>query len=364
MTVYQRAVMPENFYDVTSDQLLVQPEPQYPFAEMWLSAMALSLDPDAAAMGLQGRYVPQAGANYSASDRGALMLANPLARELIAAKVDFNGTPGSTVRLNRPVYANTTYTESSRRIVSGTSITQTPITVASQQTNLTLYCYGGPYDQVNSRPAPYGIQSFDANMGVHNAAQIHGTQLVRDFRRFIELVNISLLDLESSVVYPDGMSADNDATTSGMFPLRFEQLTRAHRDANVANLPTFADGYRMIALTPLQIQQLEVDPAYQRAGQYFPEYNVLFGSAYKKSVAGFHVFEVQTLTTVNNSSSIAVHRGHVVAPGALLGGMGRRPRVMPNTNDNFGETILVMWLADLAFGLANNTFSIGVRSAA
>lgn len=364
MPNFQRAVMPENFYDVTSDQLLVQPEPQYPFAEMWLGAMGLSLAADAGSMGLPGRTLPQAGAAYSAADRGALMLANPVMRELIAAKVDFNAAPGQTVRLNRPVYANTTYTESSRRIVSGTSITQTPITVSSQQTNLTLYCYGGPYDSVNSRPAPYGIASFDANMGVHNAAQIHGTQLTRDFRRFIELVNVSLLDLESSVVYPDGMSAANDATTAGMFPMRLEQLTRAHRDANNANLPTFSDGFRMAALTPTQIQQLEVDPNYQRAGQFFPEYNILFGPSYKKSVAGFHVFEVNTLTTTNNSSSIAIHQGHVISPGALLGGMGRRPRVMPNTNDNFGETILVMWLADLAFGLANNTFSIGLRSAA
>lgn len=356
--------MPENFYDVTSDMLLVQPEPQYPFAEMFLGALAVSLNADAGTLGLPGRQIPQGGAPYTAADRGALMLANPIMRELIAAKVDFNALPGSTVRLNRPVYANTTYTESSRRIVSGTSISQTPINVSSQQTNITLYCYGGPYDMVNSRPAPYGIASFDANLGVHNASQIHGSQLNRDFRRFIELVNISLLDLESSVVYPDGMSAANDATTAGMFPMRLEQLTRAHRDANNANLPTFSDGFRMAALTPTQIQQLEVDPAYQRAGQFFPDYNLLYQGQYKKSVAGFHIFEVNTLTTTNNSSSIAVHQGHVIAPGALLGGMGRRPRVMPNTNDNYGELVLVMWLADLAFGLANNTFSIGLRSAA
>lgn len=363
MGVYDRAQMPENFYDVTSDMLLVQPEPQYPFAEMFLGALGLSLNTDSL-LGLPGRTVPQVGAPYTPADRGALMLSNPVMRELIAAKVDFNAMPGQTVRLNRPVYANTTYTESSRRIVSGQSISQTPITVASQQTNLTLYCYGGPYDSTNGRPAPYGIASFDSNLGVHNSAQIHGSQLNRDFRRFIELVNISLLDLESSVVYPDGMTAANDATTAGQFPMRLEQLTRAHRDANNSNLPTFSDGFRMAALTPTQIQQLEVDPQYQRAGQFFPEYNVLFGAAYKKSVAGFHVFEVNTLTTTLNSSSIAVHQGHVVSPGTLLAGMGRRPRVMPNTNDNYGETILVMWLADLGFGIANNTFSIGLRSAA
>jgi len=47
-----------------------------------------------------------------------------------------------------------------------------------------------------------------------------------------------------------------------------------------------------------------------------------------------------------------------------MGGMGRAPRVAPNTNDNYGETVLFIWLADLAFALANNTFSLSVRSSA
>ena len=33
--------MPENFYDITSDMLLVQPEPQYFYAELFLGANGL-----------------------------------------------------------------------------------------------------------------------------------------------------------------------------------------------------------------------------------------------------------------------------------------------------------------------------------
>ncbi len=69
-----------------------------------------------------------------------------------------------------------------------------------------------------------------------------------------------------------------------------------------------------------------------------------------------HVFKSTTLTTASNSSSVTIYRGHCFGPGVMLGGMGRPARVAPNSNDNYGETALVIWLADLAFGLADNRF--------
>ena len=83
-----------------------------------------------------------------------------------------------------------------------------------------------------------------------------------------------------------------------------------------------------------------------------------------KSVSKTHVFKSTTLNTPTNTSSVAIQYGHYVAPGALLGGMGRRPRCVPSTDDNYGETAKVVWLADLAFGLADNRFVLSVRSAA
>lgn len=362
MASFGRASVPENFFDITSDMLLVQPEPQYLYAQMFLGALGASLSPPSE-LGLPGRAIGGAGAVYSAEDRDRLMLSNPMFREVIAAEVDFNGKPGNSVRINRPVFANTTYTESSRRVASGTTISTTPITVSSQQTNLTLYRYGGPYDSTNSRVAPYAIEAFDANMGVHKAASIHGTHLKRDFHRFIDAVEVSLLDLAASAIYPEGMSAVNDATVTGSFPFTYEQLCRVGRDMDIANLPTFSDGFRALVLTPTQINQLRQNDQYNKASQFFPEYNALF-PGYVKSVNKFHIFMSNTLTITNNSSSVPIHYGHAIAPGALLAGMGRAPRVAPNTNDNYGETALVVWLADLAFGLANNAFVYSVRSSA
>ncbi len=359
---FSRATMPEEFYDKTSDMLLVQPEPQYLYAMLWLGAMRASLEIPSA-LGMPGRETPSSGADYTPAERDRLMLANPMFNEVIGAKVDFNGAPGATIRINRPAYATTTYTEASRRIMTGATISTVAISPTSEQNSLTLFNYGGPYDSVNSRIAPLGIESFDANMGVHKAAQICGTTMKRDCHRFLDTVNVQLLDLASTAVYPEGMTAVNDATSAGSFPFTYEQLNRTEQGMDDANLPTFGDGFRVLVLTPTQLKQLKDDPQYQRQAFSFPEYNTLFPQ-YVKSVGKFHVFKSTTLTTTANSSSVAIHRGHAIAPGALLAGMGRKLRVTPATDDNYGNTVKAIWQGDCAFGLADSRFCVSVRSSA
>jgi hypothetical protein len=81
------------------------------------------------------------------------------------------------------------------------------------------------------------------------------------------------------------------------------------------------------------------------------------------SIGKLHIFQSMTLNQAVNGSSIPVHKGHLLAPGALLGGMGAPPRVAPSTDDNYGEVAKVIWVAYLGFGLADSRFSISVRSA-
>src|SRR4051812_14293173 len=98
MSSFQRASLPENFYDITSNMLLVQPEPQYLYAQMWLGAMGANLAAGGA-LGLPGRTLPMAGAAYSSEERDRLLLANPIMSQVVAAKVDFNALPGNTIRI-------------------------------------------------------------------------------------------------------------------------------------------------------------------------------------------------------------------------------------------------------------------------
>ena len=49
----------------------------------------------------------------------------------------------------------------------------------------------------------------------------------------------------------------------------------------------------------------------------------------------------------------ALPQAHAIAPGAFLGGTGKAPRVAAASDDNYGETAKVIWLAYLALGLAD-----------
>jgi hypothetical protein len=359
MSAFSRVTMPSNFYDITSSMLLTAPEPQYLYAQLFKAALGTGLAVPSE-LGLPGRAVGGNGAPYSAAERDRLILSSGLPSSLFATTVNFQAMPGSSIRINRPVFTNSTYTAVSRKIATGTTISTTPITPSGAQTNLTVERFGGPYD---STVQPYGIEAFDASMGVHRAASIVGTHLKRDFDKFLDAVWVTLFDLAATAVYPEGMSAVNDATTVGSFPFTFEQLGRTERLMDVANLPTFPDGFRALVLTPIQVEQLGLDGNYNSRAKEFPQYSSLFPQ-YVASVKKFHIFKSNTLATTANSSSVAIQYGHAIAPGAAMGGMGRAPRVAANTNDNYGETVLALWLADLAFALANNEFVYSVRSSA
>lgn len=355
-----RITLPENFFDVTSAKLLSQPEPQYPLASLFLSAVAAAL-PVPTGLGLDGRQVPSAGVEYSAANRDRLMLAQALPSSLFALGIDFAKTQGNTVRINRPLFADTTYTVASRRVASGQSISTTPVEIGSEQTHLVLERYAGPYDSTNNRVAPYAIESFDSNMGVQSMPSMVGTHLARDFHKFLDAVHV-VLGNSGTAVYPDGMTADNDATTAGSFPMTVEQISRTEQLMDEGHLPKLPDGKRVLILTAQQWKQLKHDPEYGSNSNHHPEFNILFGQ-YAGTVCGFHTFVSETLTKTSNSSSVAVHKGIAMAPGCFMGGMGRPARVATSTDDNYAETVKAIWLADLAFGITDSRFFRSVRSA-
>lgn len=362
MPTTSRLTLPENFYDITSDELLLQPEPQYPLARMMYAAITADLNiPEA--LGLPGRTAPTAGANYVTpqSQQFDMNGGQEIQSQAFAVKIDFTAKPGQTVRVNRPLYPNTTYTLASRLVPSNTSISTTPIQVGSEQTDLTIFRYAGPYDQTNSRVAPYGIEAFDANMGVHKAAKIVGGNMKRDYDKFVDTVWVTLLDGTSVSIYPKGFAVDNDIASVGAAPMDFDTIARTERQLDESNIPYFGTGKRVILLTPQQLQELKNDAQYARYAQYFPEYNALFPE-YVGDIGKFHVLKSNTLNKTNNSSSVPVNHGVAFGPGIFGVGMGRAPHCAASTDDNYGETAKVVWIADLGFMLADNRFGVGVRT--
>lgn len=361
MAIINRASLPEEFFDTTSDMLLVAPEPQYFHAQLAKIALNASLTP-AGALGLQGRALPSQGASYGSVEDDRLVLSDPIMSAAVTVVPDLGKAPGMTIRMNRPVFANTTYTQASREVVSGASISTTPIDLSSEQVAITVKRFAGPYDATNSRPAPFAVDRFDASMSIHSLTSMVGKHMKRDFDKFLDGVVVALYDAASTSVYPTGFAADNDITVAGAAPLDLATLWSAEKTLDVANVPTFGNGRRVAVLTPAQLNDLKNDTQFARYAEFHPPVNPLLTQTYFKSVGSIDIYKSNTLNAATNGSSVSVQKGQMFGPGMVGMGLGEMPRVTFSSSDNYGEQALVIWLVYAGFVTLDSRFGISLRT--
>ena len=168
------------------------------------------------------------------------------------------------------------------------------------------------------------------------------------------------MDEATTAVYPEGMTAVNDPTLTGQFPLDYETISRTERVMDDAHLPTLSDGKRILVVTPTGKKQLKDDPQFAHYAEAHKEISPMF-PGYFTTCSGFHCCVNNMLAQTDNSSSVEVHYGHAIAPGALGIGMGRPPRVRNSTDDNYGESQKLIWIADHGFKLLDESFVVSVR---
>lgn len=353
--------MPEEFFDITSAQLLLQPEPEYLFAKLAMAAIAKDLAESDVGGLLPGRGPSSQGAPYASADDGALVLSDPISREALKAVVALGSAPGHTIRMNRPAFTNTTYTEASREITAGQTVSVVPVDVSSEQVAITLRRFAGPYDATNSRVAPLSIDEFDSQLSVHKLAAIHGMHLRRDWLRFLDSAVCALMAVCSTTTRPTGMSADNDATTADSFPLDVKTLFAAEAALDTANIPRFSNGRRVCVLHPRQVMELKDDAQFARYAEKHEIKNPLFES-YVKSIGNLDIYQSNTLTTATNSSSVVIYRGQMFGPGKVGIGVGDAPRVCASTDDNYGMQNKVIWVAKLGLANLDNRFGTLISS--
>jgi len=357
--------LPNNFYEKVSSKLLTAPRAQFVYAHGLLGALMQSLDlgdlsGSFAGTGHTGAGAQIAGAPVGNLENDALKLYNGVLSQIFETPLEpgFVGMPGTVVRFNRPAYDSTTYTWASRTVGPTQAISTTPIGVKSEQASLALQLLTGPYDSANNCVAPYALDKFSAQVGVHKVTDYTGEMLKYDFHRVLEAGVTALLDT-GTAIYPAGMTADNDITTTNGGALSVEQIARAQKTMDDANLPTFADGYRLLVLPPTGAYHLSGDSQFRDA-RYFQEMNIVYRT-YIGSIRGFHIITSTTLTSTANTSSVGVYKAHAVAPGVLGVASGIAPTVAFSNDTNFGLTGKVMWQACMALGLLNNAYAYTLR---
>lgn len=352
--VLSRATLPSEFFDITSAQMLVAPEPQYPHAILGKMALNVSMQ-DAGALGLAGREIPQSGAPVAALEAQRLALADPLMGEAIVAVAELaNKGVGHVVRLNRLAFTDSTYTEAARRVAEGASISTTPIDITAEQVSVTLQRFAGPYGA--SSVQPYAVDAMAAQKSVHNLSALVGRHLRRDFDKWLDAVLVAAFDAGSNSVFPTGISATTSFAVAGDGPLTASQLFETQKVLDVANVPLFANGRRACVLHPQQIRQLQDDPQFARYAEFHRDINPLLQPSYVKSLGGLDIYKSNTLNTTTNGGSVTVYKGQAFGPGMVGMGVGQLPMVRSSTDDNYGLQAKVIWECLAGFQTLDNRF--------
>lgn len=364
-----RASLPEEFFDVTAPMLLVQPEPQYFHAQLFKMAMMADFKlPFGGPLGLPipGRQIQDGGAAYTSAEYDRLMLIppDPVYKGAVQFVGEVGKRPGHTVKLNRPRFGSGGFTLAAREIPSGGTISTTAIDLASEQVALTLKRYGGPYDAINANVAPFAVDKFDASVMLHSTTQVVGKHLQRDLDRWIDQVLITLGNLASVTLWPAGFTSDGQAANAGDMPGDVDTIFRVEENLKNANTPRFPNGRYMGVISPTYSRQLKEDPLFATYSKYTPKdalLNPLYQS-YVSTVGGIDLFESTSLIATNNANSVPIMSSQFFGPSTWGSGVGDLPEVRPNTQDNYGETALVIWLLYAAFGLLDSRFVINVHT--
>lgn len=362
-----RVTVPAEFYDITSSLMLKQPTPEFFFAKMAIAAQvraAISNTDAASILSATGRGPSMQGASVPGLDEHQLSLAtDPLSSAILAVEDAAKNGIGETIRFNRPLFSGGSYTEAARTVAQNQSISLTPIEIGMEQTSLTVKRVSGPVSSSGTGVQPFAIDRLASQRSVHSLVQLVGMSLVYDRCAYLDAVVSSQFNSGSYVQRPAGVSSDAGFPAIGEVPLDLETLLRAEQQLRSANIPRFSDGTYYVIVSPTQMRQLRTDPEFVRASQFVPGMNPVLNSTVTLVGQTLKIIECSTVPT--DTSTVVgqtIQRGMMFGPGAIGFGVADPCRVVAASEDNYGETVKVVWLAYEAMGMLDNRMICSLRS--
>jgi hypothetical protein len=368
-----RTTLPSFYQDQLSSRVLLPPEPAYVFAQMLFDSVAQAemqrpagaVGPNAQRQfagigqpvpGFESSVDPNGGRNFTA-------LTDAIATDFFDA-----ARPGQSVMVNRMVFADTTYTEASRRVTRAT-IGSTNVDLTGEQVSLTIHRYAGPLTGAGGSVGPHVIEEFDLDRENHSVVQRVGTALQRDRVKFVDYVIGDLLVNgagSSARVYAGdpnfALSADASAfLAAGDRPMDPEMIFRAEEyAAQTLKMSPFGNGRWAAFITPRQERQLKTSSRFEKMVKNFPEKNPIF-SQYLGTLGRTDLFVTQTAPTTT-ANSLTVQLGVLMGPGAIGYALAKAPNVYADDSTNYGQRVSVIWRADEAFGMLDNRKLVSLRS--
>lgn len=350
MPIGTSATVTQEFVDVLSQELLIQPDAQYVFATMANAARER-------AMGLPDvRGESGAAANIEAAMGNAVGTIDRMGGPgsgTVKVVLDPT-TPGKTILIDRPVYLDGTFSEASRRLTEGTAIdVSAPLSPTLEQVSLTVREYGGPFDPGNSRVAPVGISDFVKRRARHDLLLYIGGLLRVDRNRFVDRVIVDLMLSSTNVTTPGDTALGS--LSEGDEPLDEATLARVKRRLLERSIPPFANGRYMLVISPQHEEDLRADDKFREITRYAVERGPLM-SGYLTSYAGFDICISSKIPTAAVGAGDAVTGVQAVAfgPECIGHGIGMDAEARRYASDDFGRQDMFAWLSHECWALLNS----------
>jgi len=368
MSSVSRLSLPPEFTELVTERLLVQPEPDYFWANLaYASNVAMELRNGDTPILPFGTNLNDTSPKVSQElQRSPQMNARwPLA-SAIFTDLYKDADANQTVRMNRIVFTDSTYTVASR-LVTRQTISTTGLSISEDQVELTIQRYAGPYG--SSAVQPYQIQSFDiARKPLHSLVSMTGLHLRRDRKKFVDTVvadSFCTAAPSSAYVYPgdfnNSITADSSAfSAQGDRPLDLETMIRAEEVLKNNKVPTFENGYYAAVISPRQERQLKTASDFMRQVQFLPDRNIIT-SRYIGTVGTTDIFVSQTNPTTT-TGSITVQQGVAFGPGVLGIAVAKGCEAITDPATNFDQYINIIWRADEGYRVLENRNCVSIRS--
>lgn len=367
-----RITLPGEFFDRTSAKMLVQPEPQYLYAQLIFMADAQAQLRRAEAIGVAPeRAIASMGAEVMDFESMRLVLSDSVRSEAIMTTDELApGKVGHTVRFNRPIFTDSTYTAAARTVAASQSISTTAIDLTAEQVSLTIQRLAGPYG--SSSVQPYAIDRFDAEHSVHSLVNTVGMHLARDHWKLTDTITGGLFDTVASgyTLFPgdsnNAITTDASAfvasVTGSQRPFDVETIFRAEEKLQSANIPRFGNGVYMAVLSPKQVRQLRSDPAFKQLAVFDASRNPL-AQSFVGRIGSVEIYVSATNATDSSSvSGVTIQHGVMFGPSKIGYANAGPARVAYANEDNYGETAKVVWICYEGFANLDARFAVAMHS--
>jgi hypothetical protein len=363
-----RSNLPQEFKDKAARVGLVQPQPAMPFARLLFAAVA-----QAQLAASMPNGIPTSDASALSLDDQSLML-DPVRSSIVEVFDDLMGvgTANQTLTVSRQTYSGGGYTVESRIASAQVATSLTPLIISGETASLTLKLMEGPYGATGSSVQPLGYEPNEVNGQPAKFGALLFNRLNYDRTKFIDSVLNTLA--ESNAVHicagdPTDANngtvlatvANNSFAAAGDRPMDCDAIARAAKLLKDASIPMFENGRYAAFLTTKQMVDITRDPDFKRASEVMDRTNIL-AQAFRGSVHGVDIYEVSTLGTATNSSSVVYQKGFMLGKGALGYAPGKPCSVEMAENTNFGKQFLFIWQAVEAFVRLDSRFGVSLLS--